>query len=45
MWRRGALELLQRFLIGELQRWESLEKINKLTAELSAVALAINELK
>jgi hypothetical protein len=42
---RETLELLQRFLIGQLQFWESPEQINTITAQLSEVALAINESK
>ena len=42
---RGTLELLERFLIGQLRFWESPEQINTITAQLSEVARAINESK
>jgi hypothetical protein len=45
MWTCGSLELLQRLLILRLQNWESPEQIATITAQLSVVARAINELK
>jgi hypothetical protein len=43
MWTRETLELVQRLLIERLRNWESPEQINTITAQLSTVALAINE--
>ena len=41
---REDLELTQRLLNFRLQNWESPDQINKLTAALTTVARAINEL-
>jgi hypothetical protein len=40
---RFELELLQQLLIVQLWNWKNPEEINLLSAELSAVAQAINE--
>ena len=39
---RETLELYQRYLVGELRKWESPERIAILSAQLTEVAHAIN---